>query len=107
MTKSIIDGLRYNTEADGTECVASWSNGYGYSDFNHCSEDLYRTANGNWFIVGSGGPRSRYAVSTGNGKSGSKDNVRPLSDDEAYDWAESHGKTAVLEEYFSDRVEDA
>lgn len=108
MTKQIIDGMRYDTDANGTECIASWSNGLGANDFNHCYEDLYRTENGNWFIVGSGGPRSRYRKNNGNrGYRGSKNNIRPLTEDEAYEWLEKHQKTNIIEEFFSDRVVNA
>ena len=106
MTKAIINGKRYNTET--ADFVASWSNGYSYSDFKHCEEDLYRTKRGSWFTVGSGGPLSGYSRSVGqNSWSGSSDVIRPLDADEARRWLERHGETAALETYFPDVIEDA
>ena len=103
--KAIIDGLRYDT--DKAEHIASDSYSYP-SDFNHWQEDLYRTPNGRWFLVGSGGPNTKYAVSVGNGsRSGSSNNIIPLTKQEAYDWLEQANKTVQLEEYFAEKIQDA
>lgn len=65
----IVDGKRYNSET--AEAVAEWDNGFGSSDFKACSETLYRTEKGAFFLVGSGGPLSEYAVPISGGMSGS------------------------------------
>ena len=104
--KKIIDGKRYNTET-ATE-VAEWSNGYGYSDFKHCGETLYRTPKGGWFTVGYGGPLSRYSRATGqNSYSGSRDVFTVLTAEQARTWLERHGETEALETYFSEAIQDA
>lgn len=105
MPKAIINKLKYDTEV--AEKITSWSNGYSFSDFNHCVETLYLTKNGNWFVVGDGGPKSRYAKKVGNGYSGSRDNIRPMTEEDAYNWLEEKGKPEVIEKYFDHMVADA
>jgi len=102
--KRIIDGKRYDTET--AEMVAEDSNGYAYSDFNHCEETLYRTQRGNWFLYGEGGPMSKYSQAVGDMRGGGSAIV-PLSADDARSWLENAGKTDELERYFPDSIEDA
>lgn len=100
----IIDGKRYNT--DKAELIAnnSYSNP---SDFHYFSEDLYRTQNGNWFIYGEGGAMSKYAVQVEQNSWGGSEEIRPLTENEAYDWLEAIGEVEAIEKYFADQVEDA
>ena len=106
MTKKIIDGRRYDTET--ALLISSWANQYGYSDFKWCEESLYGTFSNNWFLVGSGGPMSKYAVSVGNnGTGGSNDNLTPLSSEEAREWLEEKGDTDALELCFKESIQDA
>lgn len=106
MTIKIIDGKRYNTET--ATLVAEWANTYDYGDFKHCEEDLYLTPKGAWFTLGSGGPLSKYARSTGqNSWSGSRDVITPMSPDEARAWLEDHGETEALEKHFAASIKDA
>jgi hypothetical protein len=103
--KAIIKGKRYNTETATHLATYSWGS---YNDFDHVEEKLYRTKNGSWFLLGGGGPRSRYSrpVSTG-GLTGSANNIVPLSESEAYEWLERHEETELIEQYFSNEIEDA
>ncbi len=103
--KKIIKGKRYNTET-ATE-IGHYSYG-SYDNFNHIEETLYRTPKGNWFLVGGGGPKSKYAkpVSTG-GLTGDSNVFTVLSESEAYDWMERHTDAETIEEYFQDDIEDA
>ena len=103
--KKIIKGRRYDTDK-ATE-IATDSHSYP-SDFRHWSETLYRTPRGNWFLVGAGGPMSRYSRSTGdNSWSGSTDNIVSLSAEDARTWLESADETEAIEKYFGDAIEDA
>ncbi len=104
--KKVIDGVKYDTEADNVEHIESWNNGYGAGDFNHCYEDLYRTDNGNWFIHGRGGPRSKYSKARGNARCGTK-TIVVMTEDEAYQWLEEHDKISTIEKMFADRIEAA
>ena len=86
--KKIINGKLYNTET--AILIALWSNGYCTSDFGYCSEDLYKTKNGAYFIAGEGGAMSAYAQSCGNNSWGGGEGITPLSKEEALDWCETH-----------------
>lgn len=85
--KKVINKKLYNTET--AERVGSWYNGHYTNDFAYCSEDLYRTKSGNFFLHGEGGPMSIYAQSSGN-STGWGERIVPLTYDEAQAWAEKH-----------------
>lgn len=102
--KKVVERKLYNTET--AEEIASWSNGYYGSDFRRCEESLYRTSKGAYFIAGSGGPCSKYAVPTGNGFAGGSD-LFPVSKERAYEWLEETGNIEAIEEHFIDEIEEA
>lgn len=83
--KKIINRKLYDT--DTAKAIGSWTN--NYTGFHAESERLYRKKTGEYFLYGSGGPMSKYAVSIENGTSGSS-KIIPLSENEAKDWAEEH-----------------
>ena len=103
MTKKVIEGKLYNTEA--ATKVASWDNGVYGNDFRACDEELYQTKKGNWFMVGSGGPMSKYSVTRGNSTSGTTEIV-PMTKEEAYEWLEKNNEIELIEEYFG-QIEEA
>lgn len=108
--KRIIRGKRYNTEAPHTVRVATISSECYADDLAHWLETLYRTGHGRWFLVGEGGPQSRYARSTdvNNWSGGSK--LMPMDQGAAQRWLEdcrTDEATAALEAYFGSEVEDA
>ena len=102
--RRVIKALVYDTEK--AECVADWNNALGGSDFKHCNEGLYRTDRGRWFLHGVGGAMSPWSRPAGNMTSGGE-GLRALTDDEAYEWLESHGATDAIEQHFSDKIEEA
>jgi hypothetical protein len=85
--RKVINGRVYNTET--SKRIGSWDNGVYGNDFRSCEEDLYRNTKGAYFLVGSGGPRSKYAESHGNETSGSTELI-PMTASEAQEWAEEH-----------------
>lgn len=102
--KKYINGKKYDT-ATARE-VGSWSNNRGYRDFSHCEESLYRKKTGEYFLYGSGGPMSKYAVSEGqNSWSGGSD-ITPLTFDEARVWAEEHLDGDEYEAIFGEIADD-
>lgn len=104
--KAIIEGKRYDTDADGVECLAG--TGYGNAgDFEHWSEALYQTPSGAYFIAGGGGAKSQYAQSVGGGTISGGEGIRVLTPDEAYEWLERHRLVEAIESHFPDRVQDA
>lgn len=102
--KRVIDGKAYNTET-ATE-IADYSNDLGSGDFRNISESLYITTKGNFFLAGEGGPMTKYSQPCGN-MTGGGEGIIPLSKDEALAWAEAHADGDVIEEYFSDLIEEA
>lgn len=83
--KKIIEGALYNTET--AKRIGSWDNGVYGNDFRSCSEDLFQTKSGKYFLYGEGGPMSTYAVHHGNSTSGGEE-IMPLTPLEAHEWAE-------------------
>lgn len=80
--KKIINGSRYDTET--AKRLGYWENMPDVMDLFWCSETLYRTKAGKYFLHGDGGPGSRYA----NFPRGEQ--IIPLSEDAAKNWAEEH-----------------
>ena len=104
--REIIDGKRYDT--DKADELGAWSTDCGVSDFNHTSEALYRTPrSGRYFLAGEGGPMSRYAVSLGQGGWRGGEKITPLTDEEAFAWAQDSLDADEVERLFSDQIEDA
>lgn len=101
--KKVIDGKVYNTET--AEEIHSWDNGFYGSDFKQCEETLYRTKKGAFFLHGHGGPMSKYAVSCGNGYSGSSD-IEVMTNEEAREWLEEKNAIDELEKLFPDYLEE-
>ena len=86
--KKIIDGKIYNTETAERIC------GYQYGtpgDFTYCSEDLYKTRKGAYFVAGEGGALTRYSRSTGDNSTTGGEGLRVLPEDEARKWCEQYG----------------
>jgi len=103
MTIYIRDRKRLNTET--ATLVGEASHSYR-SDFNYWEEELYRTPKGTFFIVGEGGALSRYRESCGQNSWGPGENVRIISKEAAYSWAEAHVSEDKVEEFFSDMIEE-
>ena len=101
--KKIINGKMFNTET--AEKLGSWDNGFSGRDFQCCSESLYRTKKGVYFLAGEGGPMSKYAEPTGNSIS-SGSGIEVIIEEEARQWAEEKLSAAEYEKVFG-KVEEA
>lgn len=97
--KRVLYGKVYNTE------TAVLVGDYSYSipgDFQYFSEELYRTAKGQFFLAGEGGPMSMYARSIGNNTTSGSQELTLLTDSEALNWCEEHEIDAeTIAEYFT------
>jgi len=102
--KQIIESKTYNTET--AEPIGTDHNGHHYGDFQRKSETLYKTAKGNFFLHGVGGPMTEYGEDYGNERSGGSKLI-PLNEQEAFEWAQLHLPTDVTEKYFSQHIEEA
>ena len=91
--RKVINGRTYNTAT--SKRIGSWDNGIYGSDFRSCEEDLYKNTKGAYFMVGEGGPMSKYSVCHGNETSGGRELI-PMTATEAQEWADGH---LTAEEY--------
>lgn len=102
--KKYIDGKKYDTKT--AKAVGSWSNNCSYRDFRWCEETLYRKKTGEFFLHGEGGPMTGYAESTGDNSWGSGESIRPMTFDEAREWAEEHLDGDEYEAIFGEIEDD-
>ena len=103
--KRVINGKRYDTETAEMVGSNSYSN---YGDFQYWCEELYRTNQGNWFVYGEGGAKSKFARAIGQNETAGGNDITPLTRGDALAWLEVHNSGSdALEEYFSDVLEDA
>jgi hypothetical protein len=103
--KKIINLKKFDTESG--ERIATWSNGGHSGDFRHCTESLYRTRNGTWFLHGEGGPLSKYARTAEAGRlTTDGEDITSLSDDQAAAWLAEHD-IAACERHFPHLIQDA
>jgi hypothetical protein len=98
--KRVIDGKVYNTKT--AECIGDWDNGCYGNDLDACEESLYKTKKGQFFVAGSGGPRSKYSQSSGSNSWSGGEGMALLSEAEALAWCEDHDIDAdVIAECFN------
>ena len=102
--KKIIKGILFDT--DTAQFLGKWENCYDWGNFQHCYEALYRKQNGEFFLHAEGGPASKYAISIPGGSRGTEF-IRPLTCDEAKEWAEKHLDGDKYIEIFGPVPEDA
>lgn len=103
--KKIINNLLYNT--DTAPAIGSWTNGLYSGDLDYVRLTLHRKRQtGEFFLHGEGGPRTRYAVQVGNNSWESGENVTPMTDDAAREWAEEHLKPEEYNRAFGEAGED-
>ena len=103
--KQVINGKVYNTDTATLICEAG-SRTHSRSDFAYEDSSLYVTKKGAYFIAGEGGPMSRFAHDTGNGKTGGS-GIVTVSREEALSLAERNGDNDIIEEHFADMIEES
>lgn len=102
--RKIINNKSYDTST--AEKVGGWENNCSTSDFDYCSEDLYRKRSGEFFLQGSGGSASKYAISVGNSEWRGGEKIIPLSYEAAQEWAQTHLSSEEYEKIFGEISED-
>jgi len=103
--KKIINGLRYDSEKAIEVGSDSYSNP---GDFHYWEETLYKTPRAHrFFVVGEGGPMSRYSKTIGQNQWSGGSDLRPLNKTEAMRWCEEHLGSGDWEQYFEDSIEEA
>ena len=104
--KKVIDGKVYDTKK--ADEIASWNNGCSWNDFRHAGEKLYRTAKGNWFVHGEGGPMSEWAESLEGGRTLSDgEGINALTPEEACEWLERHNEADLIQRWFPTSITEA
>lgn len=102
--KKIINGKIYDTNSANN--VGGWDNNRSVTDFDYCSETLYRKRTGEFFLYGEGGAMSKYSVSRGNNSWSGGEMIIPLSYEAAQKWAEKHLSGDDYESIFGKVDED-
>jgi hypothetical protein len=103
----IIEGKRYDSERSEEIVFSSNPAAHSRSDHSYWEETLFRSKKGAWFVVGFGGPASRYAEATGENSWVGSTDLRPLAEEEAYDWLEENKHWEEAERFFPHRIKDA
>lgn len=71
-------------------------------------EALYRTPrSGMYFLAGQGHALSRYATNLGGGQWGAGERIEPMTEAEAFDWAQRELPAAEVEALFPGLIADA
>lgn len=95
--RKIIGGKKYDSLT--AEKLAEWNNGGFYGDFTRSDQTLYRKKTGEFFLCSEGAERR------GGGEIGFGEEIIPLSEREARDWAEDHISDEEYEEIFGEVAE--
>jgi hypothetical protein len=105
--KAIINGSRYDTEK--AILIGEASGGSEFvNDYRYWSAGLYRTPrSGRYFLAGSGGPMSRFAVSRGINEWSGGEGVHPMEEADAFEWAQEYLDAETVEAHFGHLIEDA
>jgi len=102
--KAIINSRVYNTET--AEFLGEYCNQYGCGDLHYLHEKLYKTTKGAYFLWGSGGAYTQYAIPCGDSWSPGS-SIRPLMDDEALEWAAKYIDPEIVEKHFAEMLSEA
>jgi hypothetical protein len=103
--KRVIEGKTYNTDTATLIGEASYGN---HGDFHAWEEALYRTAKGAFFLVGSGGARTRWREQVSQNTWSGGEGMEAMIPPEALEWCERHGVDAdTIAEHFGDLVTEA
>jgi len=101
--KAIINGVRFDTD----KAIEIGDASGGTCPKTHWREGLYQTPRaGRYFIAGSGGGRTHYAV---HGVEGwwPGERITPATEAEAFAWAQENLDPEAVEEHFGHMIEDA
>ena len=96
--KKIIDGKMYNTET--AEKLDVYEADYPRNDFNWYVERLYQKKTKEFFLNSEGGPLSPYSKHAFGGGWTSGEYIKPLTIEEAKEWAQNRLNGDEYEEIF-------
>ena len=96
--KKIINGKRYDTDA--AKLVGEAQSTVGRNDSHFWREELYRKRTGEFFIYGEGGGMTKYAKAVDLNSWTGGEAIRPISEEEAKQWAEEYLTVDEYEKWF-------
>lgn len=107
--KSIIAGVRYDTDKATLIGETSNDNAHSVTDFNYWRAGLYKTPrSGRYFLAGEGGARTMFCHQLGQNSWSGGEKVIPLeSEAAAFEWAQQELPADVVEQHFAHLIEDA
>lgn len=104
--KKTINGIRYNTEK-ATE-IGHYQSEHYHGDFARWNATLYKSPrSGRFFLAGEGGPMSRYSTPMGQNSWSGGEKIEPMTEEEAFAWAQEYLDEEAIEKHFGHLVEDA
>lgn len=95
--KKIIKGKKYDTD------TATYLGGYRIGndrDFSYVEESLYVKRTGEYFLLGEGGPSSKYAQKVDDNWWAGGGKIIPMTIEDAKSWAEKHLSVEKYERVF-------
>ena len=99
----IIKGRKYDSSTAQELGVFSYSQP---GDFNHYTEVLYRKRTGEYFLHGWGGAMSPYSEKAGQNEWSGGERIRPLTFEQAQEWAEKKLSGEEYEKIFGEVEEN-
>jgi len=105
--EKLIDGKLYDT--DSAELITStYPNGtQDRSDFRFLREQLYVTENGFYFVAAKGGAKTKLSQPAATGGTTGGAEIRPLSEQEAFEWCQRRDAIDAAREHFPQHIEPA
>lgn len=103
--KSIIEGLRFDTEKATLIGEASHGN---QGDFSCWEAGLYKTPrSGRYFLAGRGGPMTMFRRTVGTNEWSGGEKIIPVTEAEAFEWAQRELPDTAVETHFGHLIEEA
>lgn len=104
--KAIINGVRYDSEKAGL--IGKTSANCSRRDFSWWEAGLYKSPRaGRYFLAGRGGPMSRFSRKIDNSSWSGGEGIEPMTEGEAFAWAQAELSADVVEQHFGHMIEEA
>lgn len=102
--KMIFNGVVYDTET--AKLIAKYYDVCNGNDLYSTNEEIYQTKNGRYFLYAKGGALSQYKK-VGYGTSSSGVTIKPLTENDVFEFLQNWNKVDLIESLFPSRIEEA